>query len=44
MKNKIFVILLSVIVGISSVQTADVLAAARNYLYISKKPVSKKTI
>ena len=44
MKNKFFVILLSAAVGISSVFSTEVLAAAKSYLYTSKKPVSKKTI
>ena len=44
MKNKFFVILLSAAVGISSVFSTELLAAAKSYLYISKKPVSKQTI
>ena len=44
MKNKFFVILLSAAVGISSVFSTELLAAAKSYLYTSKKPVSKKTI
>lgn len=44
MKNKLFVVLLSAAVGISSVFSTEVLAAAKSYLYTSKKPVSKKTI
>ena len=44
MKNKFFVILLSTAVGISSIFSTEIMAAAKSYLYTSKKPVSKKTI
>lgn len=44
MKNKFFTILLTAAVGISSVFSTGIQAAAKSYLYISKKPVSKKTI
>ena len=44
MKNKFFAILLSTAVGISSIFSTEIMAAAKDYLYITKKPVSKKTI
>ena len=44
MRNKFFVILLSVAVIISSSFSTEVLAAAKTYLYTSGKPISKQTI
>ena len=44
MKNKLFVVLLSAAVGISTLFSTEAAAAAKNYLYTSKKPVTKKTI
>ena len=44
MRNKFFVILLSVAVIISSLFSTEVLAAAKSYLYTSGKPISKQTI
>ena len=44
MKNKFLAILLSTVIGISSVFSTEIEAAAKNYLYISKKPVTQKTI
>ena len=44
MKNKLFVVVLSAAVGISTLFSTEAVAAAKNYLYTSKKPVTKKTI
>lgn len=44
MKNKIFSVILTVVVCMSSIFDLNVYAAAKSYLYISKKPVSTKTI
>ena len=44
MKNKLFVVLLSAAVGISTLFSTEAVAAAKNYLYTSKKPVTRKTI
>ena len=44
MKNKLFIILLSVVISISSVFSTDIQAGTKSYLYTSKKPISQKTI
>ena len=44
MRNKFLVVLLSTAVSISTLFSTEAMAAAKNYLYTSKKPVTKKTI
>lgn len=44
MKNKVFSVVLTVAVCISSIFSLNTQAAVKSYLYISKKPVSKKII
>ena len=44
MRNKFLAVLLSTAVSISTLFSTEAMAAAKNYLYTSKKPVTKKTI